>query len=400
MRFKRKICWSILFSVVFVHFAYSQNNYATNIRTTFSDEKKMFINYDIVSDDEESSFHVVLEFFYQGELIKPNPDNLFGDYGHVNSPGNKIIYWNYEGDFNQDIEDLEVNVFVFREAEPEAKFTLNTGSGDFYAPCKVDFTNLSENSDRFEWNFGDPGSGNKNTSAVKNPTHIYESSGRYVVTLTAHDERLEQEHTFRDTLFVEEKLMGGVKLFVIGGLNFSDMLMDEGELDPETQGLTGFHVGPAAEFPITEWVSFETGLLLSTKGAVYKTTMVGVNKSEFNLLYLDVPLTAKARYDFGGAEIFGTAGPYVGMGLSGKMKQQIIGSAELIDSEKDVSWDSDLKRLDYGLTIGAGVEVNAIRIGISYQLGFANISAFPQVEDHFIYNRVFRISAGYRIVGE
>jgi PKD repeat protein len=317
----------------------------------------------------------------------------------VNSPGNKIIYWNYEGDFNQDVEDLEVNVFAFLEAEPEAKFTLNPASGDFYAPFEVEFTNLSENSDRFEWNFGDPGSGNENTSARKNPTHTYQNSGRYVVTLIAHNERMEQGHTFRDTLFVEEKPMGGVKLAVIGGLNFSDMLIDEGELNPETQMLTGFHVGPAAEFPITEWVSFETGLLLSTKGAVYKTALVGVNKSEFNLLYLDIPLTAKATYDFGGAAVYGTVGPYVGVGLSGKMKSQIVGSAELIDNEKDVTWDSDLKRLDYGLTIGAGMEVNAIRIGISYELGLANISAFPQMEDHFIYHRVLRISAGYSIAG-
>ena len=44
----------------------------------------------------------------------------------------------------------------------------------------VDFTNLSQYADTYEWNFGDG-----NTSSEENPTHTYTESGNYTVTLVA-----------------------------------------------------------------------------------------------------------------------------------------------------------------------------------------------------------------------
>ena len=44
----------------------------------------------------------------------------------------------------------------------------------------VDFTNLSQYADTYEWNFGDG-----NTSSEENPTHTYSESGNYTVTLVA-----------------------------------------------------------------------------------------------------------------------------------------------------------------------------------------------------------------------
>lgn len=53
----------------------------------------------------------------------------------------------------------------------------------------ISFTNLStisdgsQNSFQYAWNFGNPGSGRLNTSDVKNPTHVYNNTGPYTVTL-------------------------------------------------------------------------------------------------------------------------------------------------------------------------------------------------------------------------
>ena len=125
----------------------------------------------------------------------------------------------------------------------------------------------------------------------------------------------------------------------------------------------GFHVGVTAEFPFSDMVSFETGLLLSTKG--YKISeeesIMGETikiEGKANLLYIDIPLTAKATFDVGGAKLYGTFGPYLGFGLSGKSKTEVSGGGESETEEEDVKWgsgdDDDLKRLDFGLTIGAG----------------------------------------------
>ncbi|MDP3359679.1 MAG: porin family protein [Lutibacter sp.] len=179
------------------------------------------------------------------------------------------------------------------------------------------------------------------------------------------------------------------------GLNLSNMLMkdDDDTYSDDFKMNPGFHIGPTMELPINETVSFETGLLLSTKG--YKETFDG-DTDKYNLLYLDIPLTAKATIDIGGSKIYGIFGPYIGIGLSGKAKYEEDGES----FEEDIKFGSDededdLKRLDYGLTIGAGMEFNAIQIGLSYGLGLANISTYTDGGAK-ISNRVLGISLGYK----
>lgn len=192
---------------------------------------------------------------------------------------------------------------------------------------------------------------------------------------------------------------------VKAGLNLSNMLVedDDDTYSDDFKVNPGFHVGATAEFPITELFSFETGLLLSTKGfkVSEEETFMGETvkyESKLNLIYLDIPLTAKASFDLGGARIYGVFGPYIGMGLSGKSKFEITAMGETETDEEDIKWGSDeddFKRLDLGLTMGAGVEISSIQIGLSYGLGLANISTSTDGGSK-ISNRVLGISVGYK----
>lgn len=192
---------------------------------------------------------------------------------------------------------------------------------------------------------------------------------------------------------------------VKAGLNLSNMLVedDDDTYSDDFKVNPGFHVGATAEFPITELFSFETGLLLSTKGfkVSEEETFMGETvkyESKLNLIYLDIPLTAKASFDLGGARIYGVFGPYIGMGLSGKSKFEITAMGETETDEEDIKWGSDeddFKRLDLGLTMGAGVEISSIQIGLSYGLGLANISTNADGGSK-ISNRVLGISVGYK----
>ena len=192
-----------------------------------------------------------------------------------------------------------------------------------------------------------------------------------------------------------------------GGLNLSNLLAqdDDDTYIDDAKMIPGFHIGATAEFPLTEMFSFETGLLLSTKGfkmSEEETFMEENYKYEekLNLLYLDIPLSAKASFDLGGAKIYGVFGPYLGIGLSGKSKYEVTFDGETESNEEDVKWGSDedesyLKRLDFGLTMGAGVEINSFQIGLSYGLGLANISTYTD-GGYKINNRVLGISVGYK----
>lgn len=135
----------------------------------------------------------------------------------------------------------------------------------------------------------------------------------------------------------------------------------------------GFHIGGTVDIPISDILSFESGLLLTTKGYKYEKEEMGFStKAKMNLYYLDIPLNFKASYKISeGLKLFGAVGPYVGIGSSGKMKATNVYQGGEETEEEDVKWGSDeenddLKRLDMGLTFGGGVEFNAIMLGISY----------------------------------
>lgn len=205
---------------------------------------------------------------------------------------------------------------------------------------------------------------------------------------------------------LENKKIAGISYVVKGGLNLSTMSIkdDNGTGSGDTKSKIGFHFGITAEYPISKLVAFETGIFISSKGAkshninTYTGDLYESN-STLNLLYLEIPLTAKTYFNVGQAKIFGALGPYIGLGLSGKFKDESVINGETKSFEHNISWGSnradDYKRLDYGLTTGAGIEISSILIGLSYNLGLANISTRPD-NGLKIKNRVFGVSVGYK----
>ncbi len=200
------------------------------------------------------------------------------------------------------------------------------------------------------------------------------------------------------------------KLGVKGGLNLSDMVVKDdygGRADSKMN--PGFHLGAIVQWPIAEMFSFDTGLLFSMKG--FKTSEEETFMNEYmteidvkyetrtNLFYLTVPLTARGTYNLGGSVIYVLFGPYVAMGVSGKVSFEYTHNEETEKGENDIRWGTDgkqddFKRLDYGLTLGTGVEINVIQVGISYGWGLANISSYT-ADGNIVRNRVFDLSVGY-----
>lgn len=192
-----------------------------------------------------------------------------------------------------------------------------------------------------------------------------------------------------------------------GGLNLANMIVkdDDGTMSDDFKMNPGYLVGLTAEIPVAETASFETGLFLSTKGFKMneEETFNGSTytfKSKANLLYLDIPLLAKAYFDAGPSKIYGAFGPYLGYGLSGKIKSEVTGGGETETDEEDVDWgsgeDNELKRLDYGLMAGVGIEVSSLQIGLNYSLGLANIASTTE-NGSKANNRVLSITVAYKL---
>jgi hypothetical protein len=204
----------------------------------------------------------------------------------------------------------------------------------------------------------------------------------------------------------KDKEISRISYVVKGGLNLSSMLLksDEGKRNEGLNSKTGLHFGITAEYPVSERVALGTGILISSKGtkSSSENTYNGViykSNSIFNLLYLEIPLTAQTYFNVGQSKIYGALGPYIGFGIGGKYKGNGPYPGGTNSYGHDILWGSgtedEFKRLDYGLTAGAGLEFRSFQIGLTYDLGFANISTFTDNGVN-IKNRVLGLSIGYK----
>lgn len=91
-------------------------------------------------------------------------------------------------------------------------------------------------------------------------------------------------------------------------------------------------------------------------------------ESTAKINYLEIPLNFAYKFSISEtSNFFVQAGPYLGYALNGKEKSD----GETTDIEFG---DGGMKRFDFGIGIGAGLELGAIVPSISYQFGLANLS--------------------------
>ena len=191
-----------------------------------------------------------------------------------------------------------------------------------------------------------------------------------------------------------------IKFGVKGGLNYANMLdkTNTRTYSADYKAKIGFNMGVTAEYSISEKFAIEPGLLFSTKGTKDKSTGT---KTSLNLNYLEIPINAIYKIELSSSsKILINAGPYFGYAISGKMKasEPVLGVNE--DSkEQKVVIGTDIKPLDFGLNIGAGVEIKDITVSLQYGYGLANLTLHSE-NDAKLKNRVLGISIGYKFGGK
>jgi hypothetical protein len=181
------------------------------------------------------------------------------------------------------------------------------------------------------------------------------------------------------------------RLGIKGGINFANVTAKMSGASMSPKSLTGFHVGGVADFDLKNNLAFNTGLLYTVKGFSGEDTESGKLKESLN--YLEVPLNLAYKIPIKDqSKFFIQAGPYLAFGLNAK---ETVGSESQSGSFKDAG----VKSLDYGLGLGAGVELGSFVAGIQYQLGLADIndeSGVPMT----LKNKVFQISLAYMFSGK
>ncbi|MEO8820520.1 MAG: porin family protein [Ginsengibacter sp.] len=179
------------------------------------------------------------------------------------------------------------------------------------------------------------------------------------------------------------------QIYVQGGVNLANITTSTSGATQKNKMLTSFNAGILGRSNATEPIALETGLLLEGRGSKTEGGSGSASyKATFNPLYLELPVNLIIRVPLQSktSNIFINGGPYIAMGIAGKSKVDgQLGGAEF-HSSKDIQFTSTdptandqayskLKRFDYGVNIGAGVDLGKVMLKANYGLGLAKINS-------------------------
>jgi Outer membrane protein beta-barrel domain len=181
--------------------------------------------------------------------------------------------------------------------------------------------------------------------------------------------------------------------YIQGGLNLANITKTNDGQTEKNNLLTTFHVGLLSRFDLSKTVDIETGLLFTGRGAKAETYFNNGNdyvKSTFNPYYIEVPLNlvVKAPLEKHTA-LFFNAGPYIAVGVAGKSKTESKFGPLYSTSSRSVKFSNDdpftsqqddaaydkLKRFDFGMNIGGGLQLQHLLLKINYGFGLAKINS-------------------------
>ena len=187
----------------------------------------------------------------------------------------------------------------------------------------------------------------------------------------------------------------GVRYGITGAMNVSNYAIESDASSFTSDSRIGFRAGFRMEVGapfIYDGFHFMGEVVLSSRGSKMSTTVDEQSvKNISRPYYLEIPLHIGYHYAFknGNVGLFGSFGPYFGVGLFGKDKLT-IGD---VSSKPDTFDSGELKRFDFGLGLRAGVSMfDHYRIYLGYDWGLVNIAGSSGDK---VNNRNFYVGAAY-----
>ncbi|QQS52528.1 MAG: PorT family protein [Bacteroidota bacterium] len=196
-------------------------------------------------------------------------------------------------------------------------------------------------------------------------------------------------------------------LWLKGGVNSSNMTVKDNQSTYSTDYLNriGFNAGLTGGMRFG-FIGFEGGLLLSSKGYNFDNTDINGNKVAGNtsLLYLDVPVLLKLSAGLGSMRVYAATGPVLAFGLSGtNTTETTLSGQDPVQVEEKIKWgssaDDDIKSSGVDYTVGAGIELSKLSLGVSYNWSLSNLA--PTTDNgQEIKHSLWQFTLGFKIFGD
>jgi len=200
------------------------------------------------------------------------------------------------------------------------------------------------------------------------------------------------------------------------GINLANVsVTDNGRVD-DANMLTSFQIGVIGDVHLGSILYFQPGILYTGKGSKVQKGTEGTDgyfKQTFNPRYLEIPANILVKVPLGSASSFFVgAGPYLGIGIGGKVKTDGQTLGLTYSTDKDIKFSNDdpttlnqeegagfgiVKRFDYGLNGTVGIEGKSLVLSAGYGLGLAKLqSGSNSSQDNNNKNRVLSFALGFK----
>ena len=193
-------------------------------------------------------------------------------------------------------------------------------------------------------------------------------------------------------MFAFSNMQAQIKFGLKAGLNLSTMTLKGLGISIDPKTLVGFNVGVVSEITLSGNLCLQPAVLYSAKGSKFS-----VMSEEFQISpsFIEIPVNVVYKFDLGVVKLFLNAGPYAAYGIGGKVES----GGESVDIVFGTKETDDMKPLDFGINVGAGVEISNIIISANYGLGLANLSTVT-TDDEEMKTKVIGFSIAYLFGGK
>lgn len=195
------------------------------------------------------------------------------------------------------------------------------------------------------------------------------------------------------TVMLALGITASAQVYVQGGLNLANITKTSEGHTEKNNILPTFNAGIMGRFGLSKTVDLESGVLLTGHGSKAESYFNGgadYVKSKFNPLYVQVPLNLVLTAPLGKTNgLFFHAGPYIAIGVGGKSSTDSKFGPLTSSSNSSIQFSNDdpftsqqedaaynkLKRFDYGLNAGGGIQFQHLILKANYGMGFSKINS-------------------------
>lgn len=152
------------------------------------------------------------------------------------------------------------------------------------------------------------------------------------------------------------------QLGVVAGITSSKSNLEEAYAD--INNVNQYHVGLTYKLDLG-LIAVQPSIIYNVKGVSMEGLKIndiptGLGQMDYKTGYLEIPVQVQAGINLGLARVYGFVEPFVGYALNNEVNTSLL-------KEPEQTWQNVKSRLEYGIGLGAGVElIKHVQVAVKY----------------------------------